>query len=67
MYSINIQDTTGLWIVIDGSTGKTISRGASPLIAINLAIEKGMPSENKDALITAVSYTHLTLPTNREV
>jgi len=52
MYSINIQDTTGLWIVVDGSTGKTISRGASPLIAINLAIEKGMPSENKDALIT---------------
>ena len=52
MYSITIQDTTGLWIVVDDTTGKTISRGASPLIAINLAIEKGMPSDNKDALIT---------------
>ena len=52
MYSITIQDSTGLWIVIDNSTGKNISRGDSPLIAINIAIEKGMPSENKEALIT---------------
>jgi hypothetical protein len=52
MYSINIQDSTGLWIVIDDTTGKTISRGADPLIAINLAIEKGMPSTFKEPLLS---------------
>lgn len=51
MYSITIQANTGLWIVIDDSTGKNISRGDTPLIAINRAIERGMPSDNKDALI----------------
>ena len=51
MYSIKIQDSTGLWIVIDTTTGKNVSRGALPSIAINLAIEKGMPSENKEALL----------------
>jgi hypothetical protein len=50
-YSIKIQENTGLWIVVDDNTGKNISRGATPLIAINLAIEKGMPSENKEALL----------------
>ena len=52
MYSIAFQDNTGLWVVIDDSTGKNISRGDSPLIAINLAIQKGMPSTFKDPLIS---------------
>ena len=52
MYSIALQDSTGLWVVIDDSTGKNISRGDTPLIAINIAITKGMPSDNKDRLIT---------------
>jgi len=56
MYSISRQETTGLWVVKDDSTGKNISRGDSPLIAINLAIEKGMPSENKEALLIEANY-----------
>ena len=52
MYSIALQDSTGLWVVIDDSTGKNISRGDTPLIAINIAIEKGMPSTFKDPLIS---------------
>jgi hypothetical protein len=51
MYSIKIQDTTGLWIVIDTTTGKNISRGALPSIAINLAIEKGMPASLRPTLL----------------
>ena len=56
MYSISRQETTGLWVVKDDSTGKNISRGDTPLIAINLAIEKGMPSENKEALLIEANY-----------
>ena len=52
MYSIALQDSTGLWVVIDDSTGKNISSGDTPLIAINIAIEKGMPSTFKDPLIS---------------
>ena len=52
MYSINIQSTTGLWVVVDDDTGKNVSRGATPLIAINLAIQSGMPSTFKDPLIS---------------
>ena len=51
MYSIKIQDSTGLWIVIDTNTGKNISRGALPSIAINLAIEKGMPASLRPTLL----------------
>jgi len=51
MYYIKIQDTTGLWIVIDTTTGKNISRGALPSIAINLAIEKGMPASLRPTLL----------------
>ena len=51
MYSIKIQDSTGLWIVIDTTTGKNVSRGALPSIAINLAIEKGMPASLRPTLL----------------
>lgn len=50
MYSINLQESTGLWVVVDGS-GKNVSRGDTPLIAINRAISTGMPSSFKDPLI----------------
>ena len=52
-YSIKIQESTGLWIVVDDNIGKTISRGALPSIAVNLAIEKGMPSAERDALLAS--------------
>ena len=52
-YSIKIQESTGLWIVVDDNTGKTISRGALPSIAVNLAIEKGMPSAERDTLLAS--------------
>lgn len=51
MYEIKRQDTTGLFIVIDTSSGKIIGRAEMPSDAINLAIEKGMPRENKSALL----------------
>ena len=38
--------------VKDDSTGKTIARGDNPDIAINVAVSKGMPPENKEALQT---------------
>ena len=52
-YSIKIQESTGLWIVVDDNIGKTISRGALPSIAVNLAIEKGMPSAERDTLLAS--------------
>lgn len=50
MYSIARQETTGLWAVTDSSTGKIIARGDNPDIAINVAISRGMPAENTEAL-----------------
>jgi len=59
-YSIKIQDTTGLWIVTDDDTGKIISRGASPSVAVNLAIQKGMPSAEKDQLLNSAESQQTT-------
>ena len=39
-YTIQRQDTTGLWIILDDSQ-KIVSRAALPTDAINLAVEKG--------------------------
>ena len=39
--------------MVDDNIGKTISRGALPSIAVNLAIEKGMPSSERDALLAS--------------
>lgn len=50
-YSIKIQESTGLWIVVDGNTGKTLGRGELPQTAINFAIQKGMPSEEREVLL----------------
>ncbi len=52
MYSIFRQESTGLWVVKDDSTGQNLGRGELPITAINFAIQKGMPPENKDALLT---------------
>ena len=56
MYSIYRQETTGLWAVRDDSTGKVVSRGDNPEIAINVAISRGMPPENKEALQTEAEF-----------
>lgn len=50
MYSIFRQQTTGLWAVGEDATGKIIARGDNPNIAINVAISKGMPPENREGL-----------------
>lgn len=52
MYIIKRQDSTGLFIVVDETTGKTLGRGELPQTAINFAIQQGMPAENRDALLT---------------
>ena len=55
-------------IIGDGLSGLTAA-----LVLSNLDIEVDFIAENKqekkssDPRVTAVSYTHLTLPTNREV
>jgi len=51
-YEIKRQESTGLFIVVDTDTGKNISRAELPSDAINLAIQKGMPEENKQGLLT---------------
>jgi hypothetical protein len=50
-YKIFRDPNTGLWVVVDSSTGKRLSRAELPSDAINLAIQKGMPPENRDALL----------------
>jgi len=50
-YEIKRQESTGLFIVVDTDTGKTISRAEIPQNAINLAVEKGAPVD-KQALLT---------------
>lgn len=50
MYSIKRQETTGLFIVVDDA-GRTIGRAELPQNAINLAIQRGMPPENREALL----------------
>ena len=62
MYSIKIQDSTGLWIVIDTNTGKNVSRGALPSIAINLAIEKGMPASLRPTLLDEAAAIQQAVP-----
>ena len=49
-YEIKRQSTTGLFIVVDTDTGKTISRAELPSDAINLAIEKGAPVDKQSLL-----------------
>ncbi len=51
MYVIRRQDTTGLFIVVDTDTGRTIARAELPQNAISLAIQAGMPAENREALL----------------
>lgn len=51
MYRMERQSTTGLWVVVDESTGKIVSRAEEPTTAINLAVSKGMPAENREALL----------------
>lgn len=50
-YSIRIQDTTGLWIVVDDDTGRALGRGELPQTAINFAIQNGMPSAERSILL----------------
>lgn len=50
-YSIYRQETTGLWVVRDDSTGKDFARGDPQENAINRAIEKGMPASEKPVLL----------------
>jgi len=52
MYSILRDPNTGLFKVVDDSTGKTLGRGELPQNAINFAIQNGMPVENRAALLT---------------
>ena len=54
--------------IIDAGSGTAASRcaGNIPCVTISLDIKYIAPSKEGDE-ITAVSYTHLTLPTNREV
>lgn len=52
-YSIKIQDTTGLWIVVDDDTGRPIGRGELPQTAISFAIQRGMPSAERPILLAS--------------
>lgn len=67
MYIIRRQDSTGLFIVVDTNTGKTLGRGELPQTAINFAIQAGMPAENRNALLAEASLIiereNSTLPT----
>lgn len=45
------QDTTGLWVVVDSSTGQIVSRAEQPQTAINIAVSRGVPVENQQALL----------------
>jgi hypothetical protein len=67
MYTIRRQDSTGLFIVVDTNTGKTLGRGELPQTAINFAIQAGMPAENRNALLAEASLIiereNATLPT----
>lgn len=52
-YEIKRQESTGLFIVVDTNTGKTLSRAELPSDAINIAIANGtLPEDNKQALLT---------------
>jgi len=51
MYIIKRQETTGLFIVVDDTTGKVLGRGELPQTAINFAIQNGVPAENREALL----------------
>ena len=51
MYSIFRDPATGLWIVVDDATGRRLGRAELPSSAINLAIQQGMPAENRNALL----------------
>ena len=44
-----------------------ISKSAQTLYALRVLRAKGMPDEALQLVFRSVSYTHLTLPTNREV
>jgi hypothetical protein len=50
-YSIKRQETTGLWIIVDDSTGKTVSRAELPSDAVNLAKEKGIPASDLTGIV----------------
>ena len=45
----------------------SILAGSAPVIALVMALQLDARDRQIAALILAVSYTHLTLPTNREV
>ena len=52
-YEIKRQESTGLFIVVDTDTGKTLSRAELPSDAINIAIANGtLPADNKQGLLT---------------
>lgn len=51
MYSIFRDPATGLWVVVDDATGRRLGRAELPSSAINLAIQQGMPAENRNALL----------------
>ena len=51
MFVIQRQSTTGLFVVIDTDTGRALGRGELPQEAINSAIVRGMPAENRQALL----------------
>lgn len=51
-YRIGLQASTGLWIVVDESSGKVVGRGREPSIAVDRAMSRGMSSEFKDSLVS---------------
>ena len=52
-YEIKRQESTGLFIVVDTNTGKTLSRADQPSDAINIAIANGtLPADDKQGLLT---------------
>jgi hypothetical protein len=52
-YEIKRQESTGLFIVVDTDTGKTLSRAELPSDAINIAVANGtLPADNKQGLLT---------------
>lgn len=50
-YIIQRQSTTGLWIIVDTSTGTTVSRAELPSDAVNLAVTKGIPRGDLAGLV----------------
>ena len=70
LYKVNSSHEAWIRLYVDDTTRQAdISRseGADPAPGSGVIAEVRTSAANQDVLITPVSYTHLTLPTNREV